>query len=35
MSRPPASSGQRFGSKNGNLSFLIHSICAYGEIVKR
>ena len=34
MSRPPAN-GQRFGSKNGNMSFLTVSICNFRKIVKR
>lgn len=35
MSRPPSSSGKRFGSENGNISFLANSICENAEIVKR
>jgi HK97 gp10 family phage protein len=35
MSRPPSSNGKRFGSKNGNISFLIGSICNFRKIVKR
>ena len=35
MSRPPSSNGKRFGSKNGNMSFLTVSICAHRVIVKR
>lgn len=34
MSRPPAN-GQRFGSKNGNISFLTVSICNPRKKVKR
>ena len=34
MSRPPAN-GQRFGSKNGNMSFLTVSICNSRKKVKR
>ena len=35
MSRPPSSNGKRFGSKNGNMSFLTVSICNSRKIVKR
>lgn len=35
MSRPPSSNGKRFGSKNGNMSFLTVSICNFRKIVKR
>lgn len=35
MSRPPSSNGKRFGSKNGNMSFLTVSICNPRKKVKR
>lgn len=35
MSRPPSSNGKRFGSKNGNMSFLTVSICNSQKKVKR
>ena len=35
MSRPPSSNGKRFGSKNGNISFLTVSICNPRKKVKR
>lgn len=35
MSRPPSSNGKRFGSKNGNVSFLTVSICNSRKKVKR
>lgn len=35
MSRPPSSNGKRFGSKNGNMSFLTVSICNSRKKVKR
>lgn len=35
MSRPPSSNGKRFGSKNGNMSFLTVSICNSPKKVKR
>ena len=35
MSRPPSSNVKRFGSKNGNMSFLTDSICNFRKIVKR
>lgn len=35
MSRPPSSNGKRFGSKNGNMSFLTVSICNSSKKVKR
>lgn len=35
MSRPPSSNGKRFGSKNGNTSFLTVSICNSRKKVKR
>lgn len=35
MSRPPSSNGKRFGSKNGNMSFLTVSICNSRKKVKK